>query len=315
MSQRDWFEKDYYKVLGVSDDASKEDIKKAYRKLAQKHHPDANKGDAKAEERFKEVSEAHAILSNDEKRREYDEMRSFVRAGGQRFYGGRPGAGQGNVRVNLGDLFGGGGGAGDGLFDDLFGGMGFGRNVPRKGQDTETQVSLSFEEAVEGTTVTLPQGAKVRIPAAVGDGARIKVAGRGGPGADGGPPGDLYVRVGVEPHPVFSLGKDGSLSVKLPITFAEAALGAKIQVPTLEAPVTVKIPPGTPNGKVMRVRGRGAPKRSGGRGDLLVRVEVQVPSKLSKQESELLERFAEVHRESPRAALEDLISTQSAEAS
>ena len=189
MSQRDWMDKDYYGILGVSKDASKAEIKKAYRKLAQQYHPDANKGDAQAEKRFKEVSEAHAILSNDEKRAEYDQMRQFVEAGGQRFYGFRPGGGGGNVRVNIGDigdLFG--GGAGGGLFDDLFGFRG--PNQPQRGNDLEARAALSFEDAVFGSTVEV-NGTKVRIPPGVKNGARIKAAGRGEPGPNGGPPDNL----------------------------------------------------------------------------------------------------------------------------
>jgi molecular chaperone DnaJ len=307
MAQRDWMEKDYYKTLGVPESASKDEIKKAYRKLAQKYHPDANKGDEKAEERFKEISEAHSILSNDDKRKEYDEMRSLLRAGGHRTYG-VPGGG-GNVRINIGDLFGGGGGSPDDLIGDLFGGGGFGfSRRPQQGQDLETEVQLDFDQAVEGTTIQLPQGTKVRIPPGVANGARIKVASRGGEGTNGGPAGDMYVKVRVAPHPVFSMGPNGALTVKVPLTFTEAALGAKVQVPTLEAPVTVKIPAGTPNGKTLRVRGAGAPKRGGGKGDLLVKVEVQVPSKLSLMEKEALEHFAEVHDENPRAAFEPYLA-------
>jgi molecular chaperone DnaJ len=314
MAQRDWAEKDYYKVLGVSKTASRDEIKKAYRKLAQQHHPDANKGDEQAESRFKEISEAHAILSNDEKRAEYDQIRQFMESGGRRFYN-APGAG-GNVRVNIGDLFGDprGGVAGDSIFEDLLGGFGFRPRGPERGEDLETEVTLTFEDAVNGVTVTLPQGGKVKIPAGVGDGGRIKVGGRGAPGPNGGPRGDLLVRVRVEPHPVFERGKDGNLIVNLPVTFSEAALGAKVEVPTLDGSVTVRVPPGTPYGKTLRVRGRGAPKARGGRGDLLVRVQVQVPSKLTRQERELLERFAEIHKASPREQLEDHVR-ESAKAS
>lgn len=302
MAQRDWVDKDYYEILGVSKDASKEQIKKAYRKLAQRYHPDANKGNPQAETRFKEISEAHSILSNDEKRKEYDEMRRLVEAGGQRFYGFRPGGGGGNVRVNIGDmgdLFG-----DEGLFDDLFGGFGFRSRAPRKGEDRETEVRLSFEQAVNGTTVDLPRAGKVRIPPSVGDGARIRVPGRGGPAPSGGQPGDLYVRVNVDPHPIFARGQHGDLMVTVPVTIAEAALGANVDVPTLDGAVTVKIPPGTPSGKILRVRGRGAPKPRGGRGDLLAKVEVQIPQKLSKKERELLEEFAALHRSSPRERLD-----------
>ena len=307
MAQRDWAEKDYYKILGVSKTASKDEIKKAYRKLAQKHHPDANKGDSSAEARFKEISEAHAILSNDEKRAEYDQIRQFMDSGGRRFYN-APGGG-GNVRVNIGDLFGGGGGAD--IFEDLLGGSGFGFRPrgPQRGEDLETEISLSFEDAVNGVTVSLPQGGKAKIPPGVGDGARIKVAGRGAPGPNGGPKGDLFVRVRVEAHPVFGRGKNGDLIVDLPVTFTEAVLGARIEVPTLDGSVTVKIPAGTPNGKTLRVRGRGGPKPGGGHGDLLVKVQVHVPQKLTRQEKELLEKFADVHKASPREALEQQLKS------
>lgn len=310
MAQRDWADKDYYKVLGVSKTASKDEIKKAYRKLAQKHHPDANKGDNAAEARFKEISEAHAILSNDEKRAEYDQIRQFMDSGGRRFYN-APGGG-GNVRVNIGDLFGGGGGA-ETIFEDLLGGGGFGFRPrgPQRGEDLETEITLTFEDAVNGVTVSLPEGGKAKIPPGVGDASRIKVAGRGAPGPNGGPKGDLFVRVRVEPHPVFGRGKNGDLVVDLPVTFTEAALGARIDVPTLDGAVTVKIPAGTPNGKTLRVRGRGGPRPGGGHGDLLVRVQVQVPQKLTRQEKDLLEKFAAIHKASPREGLDDQLKSAS----
>ena len=312
MSQREWAEKDYYKVLGVSKDASKDEIKRAYRKLAQKNHPDANKGDARAESRFKEISEAYAILSNDEKRRQYDEMRRLVQAGGERIYGFGPDQG-GGVRVNigdLGDLFG--GGTRGGLFDDLFGGFGFGGAEARKGRDVETDVRLSFEDALSGATVSLPQGGKVRVPAGVGDGARIKVTGRGEPSPGGGPPGDLFVRVHVDDHPLFERRKGGDLTITVPVTFAEAALGAQIEVPTLDGSVTVKVPAGTRTGKTLRVKGRGAPRPRGGPGDLLVKIEVEVPQKLSRRQRQLLEEFQETDKASPRSHLEGYIDREAA---
>lgn len=309
MAQRDWAEKDYYKILGVAENASKADIKKAYRKLAQRYHPDANKGDAAAEARFKEISEAHATLSNDEKRKEYDQMRALLAAGGDRIFGFRPGGGGGNVRVNIGDLFGDAAG-GAGLFEDLFGFRG-----AIKGQDLETRAALSFDDALYGTTVEI-NGAKVRIPPGVRDGARIKVTGKGGPGPQGGTPGDLYVVVSVPKHPVFEQGTNGDLRVRVPVTFTEAALGAKVDVPTLDGHVTVKVPPGTQHGKTMRVRERGAPRPRGGQGDLLVTIEVKVPQKLSKKERDLLEQFAAIHKGSPRSDLDGAVSaTSRAEAS
>jgi molecular chaperone DnaJ len=309
MSQREWADKDYYKVLGVSKDATKEQIKKAYRKLAQKYHPDANKGDSSAEARFKEISEAHSILSNDTKRREYDQMRSLIEAGGHRWYGYSPGDGGGNVRVDIGDL---GDLGGAGLFDDL---LGFGFRGAARGEDMETQVELDFEQAMTGTTVSLSQGGRVRIPPGIGDGGRVRVPGKGGPGRRGAPAGDMYVRVKVRPHPIFERGPEGQLMVRVPVSITEAALGTKVEVPTLDGSVTVKIPAGTPNGKTLRVRGRGAPRAKGGKGDLLVKVEVEVPQKLSKQERELLEKFADVHKASPRAHLENYLDSERAKAS
>ena len=306
MAQRDWVEKDYYKILGVTKDASKEEIKKAYRKLAQKYHPDTS-SDADSEARFKEVSEAHSILSNDEKRREYDQVRQLFEAGGERVYGFTPGRG-GGVRINIGDLFGEGDGAGS-VLEDLFG---FGPRGPRKGADVETMATLSFEDAVAGTTVSLADSSKVRIPPGVRDGQRIKVAGKGRPAPAGGPPGDLFVEVSVRPHPVFELGKNGTLTVRVPITYPEAALGAKVEVPTLGAPVTVKVPAGTPHGKTLRVKGKGAPKRGGGNGDLLVKLGVAVPQKLSRKEKEALQAYVAVHDEDPRRALEPYMKRKAA---
>ncbi|HYI44548.1 MAG TPA: DnaJ C-terminal domain-containing protein [Actinomycetota bacterium] len=306
MAQRDWFEKDYYKVLGLSKNATKDEIKKAYRKLAQQYHPDANKEDASAETKFKEITEAHSILSNDEKRKEYDEFRRYADAGvGGGAYGFRPGGGgRGNVRVNIGDLQDILGDQG-GVFEDLLGGFGFrDSRRPRRGDDLETEVRLSFEDSINGTTVTLPQGTKAKVPPGVGDGARIKVAGRGAASDNGGPSGDLYVRVRVEPHPIFGRSATGDLTVKVPVTIAEAALGTKVEVPTLDGSVTVKVPGGSQHGKKLRVRGRGGPAANGGRKDLLVTVEVHVPTKLSKKEKQQLEQFAEIHKDSPRADLE-----------
>jgi molecular chaperone DnaJ len=307
MAQRDWLEKDYYRILGVKEDASKDEIKRAYRKLAQKYHPDANKDDAGAEQRFKEISEAHSVLSNDSKRKEYDEIRRYARTGGGPGIGfGRPGRG-GRVNVgDIGDLFG-------GLFgdqvpvDDIFG-----FRVRRKGQDVETEAHLTFEDAVNGTTFDLADGTRVRVPAGVNDGARIKVAGKGGPGPEGGEPGDLYVRVHVEPHPFFSLGSNGDLVVDFPVTITEAALGAKVEVPTLEGNVMVKVPAGTRSGKTLRVKGRGGPRAKGGHGDLLVKVRVEVPQKLSKKERELLEEFAALHGTSPREHIESWMKRSAA---
>lgn len=330
MSQKEWIEKDYYAVLGVDKSASAADIKKAYRKLAQKYHPDANQGDPKAEGRFKEVSAAYDVLNDPKTKEEYDRIREMVAAGGFRTGGpGGPGGfggfggfgngpGGGRVRVeNIDDIFGGGGGGFSDLFGDLFGGGaaagGYGGRAMR-GHDLETETTLSFEEALEGTQVDLhlterggtPRTIKARIPAGVNNGARIKLSGKGAPGPNGGPPGDLYVKVKVRPHKFFGR-KNKDLTLSLPVTFAEAALGAHIDVPTLNGgPVKLKIPAGTSSGRTFRVRGKGVPTGKD-KGDLLVTVQVAVPEKLNREAKNLIERLAELDDRSPRAALEDLI--------
>ncbi|WP_371653565.1 MULTISPECIES: molecular chaperone DnaJ [unclassified Streptomyces] len=377
MSTKDFVEKDYYKVLGVPKDATEAEIKKAYRKLAREFHPDANKGDVKAEERFKEISEANDILGDPKKRKEYDEARALFGNGGFRA---GPGAGGGSFNFDLGDLFGGaqggaagggGGGFGGGLgdvFGGLFnrGGAGTGtRTQPRRGQDLESEVTLSFTEAVDGATVPIRLSSQapckacsgtgdkngtprvcptcvgtgqvsrgtgggfsltdpcvdckgrgliaqdpcdvckgsgrakssrtmqVRIPAGVFDGQRIRLRGKGAAGERGGPAGDLYVVVHVDGHPVFGR-KDDNLTVSVPVTFVEAALGGEVKVPTLGGPpVTLKLPAGTPNGRTMRARGKGAVRKDGSRGDLLVTVEVVVPKDLDDKARDALEAYRE----------------------
>ncbi|MCX3060946.1 molecular chaperone DnaJ [Streptomyces beihaiensis] len=376
MSTKDFIEKDYYKVLGVPKDATDAEIKKAYRKLARENHPDANKGNPKAEERFKEISEANDILGDPKKRKEYDEARALFGNGG--FRPGPGGAGGGSFNFDLGDLFGGGaGGAGGGQggfgggggIGDVFGGLfnrggGAGtRTQPRRGQDIESEVTLSFTEAVDGATVPLRMSSQapckacsgtgdkngtprvcptcvgtgqvsrgggggfsltdpcvdckgrgliaetpcdtckgsgrakssrtmqVRIPAGVSDGQRIRLRGKGTPGERGGPAGDLYVVVHVDAHPVFGR-KGDNLTVTVPVTFAEASLGGEIKVPTLGGPpVTLKLPAGTPNGRTMRARGKGATRKDGTRGDLLVTVEVAVPKNLTDEARSALESY------------------------
>lgn len=372
MNNREYLEKDFYKVLGVPKDASAADIKKAYRKLAQKLHPDANPGDKTAEERFKEVGRAYGVLSDPKKRAEYDEARRLLGAGA--FGGGFPGGGfpggfPGGTRVRVEDL----GGLGD-LFGNLFGG-GRGQTAARRGRDVESEVTLGFEEAVRGATIPLQlrgpapchtchgSGAKpgtlprpcptcngrgtvtrdqglfglsspcptcqgrgsviddpcptckgrgseirtrelrVRIPVGVSDGATIRLKSQGEPGQAGAPAGDLIVKVHVSPHPLF--GRSGQdLTITVPVTFAEAALGTELKVPTLDGPITLKVPPGTQNGRTFRVRSRGVP--GAGRkhaGDLLVSLEVAVPEKLSRKERELLREFASLSEISPRTHL------------
>jgi len=371
--RREWFDKDYYQVLGVAKNASQTEIKKAYRKLAQKHHPDANAGDKSAEERFKDISAAYDVVGDEERRKQYDQVRDMAASGfgaGGFPGGGRPGPG-GRVRfedVGFGDV----GDLGD-LFSVFTGGRGRGQRPPARGADLETEVRVSFDDAMRGTTVpvriqgpapgptcggsgaepgttpvTCPQcgglgsvsvnqglfqmsqtcprcrGAgrivehpcptcrgsgsvrttrnfQVKVPAGVKDGARIRLSGRGEAGPPGGAAGDLYVVVHVSSHKLF--GRKGSdLTLTLPITFAEAALGANVEVPTLNGPVTLKIPSGTQPGRTFRVRGKGAPKK-GGQGDLLVTVNVEVPQRLSRDEKHLLKQLNEMDRESPRKRL------------
>jgi molecular chaperone DnaJ len=369
LSTKDFLEKDYYKTLGVAKGASADEIKKSYRKLARKYHPDANEGDAKAEERFKEISEAYNVLSDEKRRKEYDEARTLF-GGGPRM----PGSSgtTGGYNFDLGDLFGNTTGAAGSRLGDLLGGV-FGRGGggttttqqarPRRGADVETETSLSFSDAIEGATVSLRltgegpckscmgTGAKAgtvprvcptcegtgqgsrnlgsfafsepcktchgrglvvddpcptcsgsgramstrtiqaRIPAGVADGQRIKLAGKGVSGERGGPNGDLYVRVHVDKHPVFGRSAH-NLTLTVPVTIAEAALGAEIKVPTLHGmPVSLRIPAGTPSGRTFRVRGKGVRRKDGTVGDLLVTVNVQVPTELNAKAKAGLEAF------------------------
>ena len=380
MSTKDWLEKDYYKILGVSKGATADEIKKAFRKIARDNHPDQNPGDKAAETRFKEASEANSILSDVDKRKEYDEARSLF-GGGFRFNKpGQPGG------AGFEDLFrnaapsGQAGGFGD-LFGGLFSGGGATRRAtqrgPRRGADIEGDVTITFEQAVEGATVTMRTvsdqpcascrgtGAKagtlprvcptcegsgmqsskaggvfqlsepcvdclgrglivdepcpdcegsgrgrsaktmqVRIPAGVADGQRIRIKGKGAAGENGGASGDLYVTVKVTPHKLF--GRSGSnLTLDVPVTFTEASLGAEISIPTLAGTkVKLRIPPSTPNGRTMRVRGKGARKSDGSMGDLLVTIDVQVPDDLSDEAKAALQEYAEkAHQTNPRDAL------------
>jgi molecular chaperone DnaJ len=297
--RKEWLDTDYYAVLGVEKDASAKQIKQAYRKLAQQYHPDTNAGDPGAEGRFKQVNEAYEVLGDAEARKEYDHVRDMG------YFVGGPGGDQQYVRVD--DLFGGGGGS---PFD-LFGGIGdlFGRSGahrPRAGQDLSSEIGLTFHEGIAGTTRTLNlngRAVKVKIPKGVANGARIKLKGKGGSGRDGGPPGDLYVTVRVAAHPVF--GRNGKhLTITVPITFPEAALGAEIRVPTLAGTVRLRIPAGTPSGKTFRVRGHGVEAADGSKGDLLVTVEVVVPTGLTDEQKTVLERYRdEQPGENPRAHL------------
>lgn len=294
--RQEWLQKDYYRVLGVSPEAPQDEITKAYRSLARQLHPDRNPDDARAEERFKEVSAAYDVIGDADKRGQYDEIRRLA-AGGNPFIAPGPGgshsfqfSGADGIGDLLANLFGGNAGP--------FGGAP-GANRPQRGADHQTQISLSFSEAVNGVTseVTLGERSerrktKVRIPAGVADGQRIRLRGKGGPGAAGGPAGDLYVIVRVGDDPLF--GRDGDhLTLTVPVSFSEAALGARIAVPTFEGePVTLRLPAGTRSGRTLRVRGRGV-KTERGSGDLLVTVEVVVSRKLNAAQRRALESFDE----------------------
>jgi len=306
-------EKDFYAALGVPKDADDATIKKAYRKLARKYHPDQNQGDESAESKFKEIGEAYAVLSDAKEREQYDAVRAMA-GGGARFSAGPGGAGgAGGFEDVFGGMFGGAGapggsrvrfstgGQGAAGFEDILGSMfgggqqfGGGGPRPRAGADVAAATTLPFRQAVEGSTVTFTvdgRNVTTRIPPGVRDGQKIRLRGKGRPGMAGGPDGDLVVTVHVTPHPVFAL--DGNnLRVTVPVTFAEAALGATISVPTLDgSTVKVKVPAGTPSGRTLRVKGRGV-KTARATGDLLVTVQVVVPQKLSKAAREAVETFA-----------------------
>ncbi|MEY3736532.1 MAG: hypothetical protein RLZZ251_248 [Actinomycetota bacterium] len=293
MAAKDLYEKDYYAILGVDKKADGATIKKKYRQLARELHPDKTKGDKKLEDRFKEVSEAYDILSDDKKRAEYDQAREMFQSGafrqsGQQFSG------------DFSDLFGN-GATGD-IFSQLFGG----RRTPRKGADIQSEITISFRDSIFGKEVDLklagqgnsPQTMTVRIPAGINDGGKIRVKGRGAPGEAG--PGDLYVLVHVVTHPIFTR-KGENIHVTIPVTFTEAALGADISLPTLEGDeVKVRLAAGTQNGKTLRVKGRGV-KKGVNAGDLMVTIEVQVPQRLDGKAKRALEEFdAATKNEDPR---------------
>ena len=378
MVQREWVEKDFYKVLGVSSDADDAEIKRVAKKLLAENHPDRNPNNPAAEERYKEVGEARDVLTDSAKRKEYDE----VRAMGPSAMGGR--GGPGGFTFNVDDM-GGAGGLGD-LFGSMFGRGGQGRGRPggasgvgpRRGTDITAQLTVDFKDAVHGITTTLylttdaqcatcngtgakpgtspvmcsacggrgavddnqgmfsfsspcrvcgGQGSRIedpcptcrgsgveqrqrevktRIPAGVKDGSRIRLKGKGAPGERGGASGDLYVIVHVSPHPVFAR-KGDNLSVTVPVTFAEAALGGQAVVPTPGGgTVTLKIPAGTANGRTFRVRGKGVVRKDGTKGDLLASVEVLVPTVLTDEAREALQQYVDASaQDDPRAALLD----------
>lgn len=274
MAAKDLYEKDYYAILGVDKKADGATIKKKYRQLARELHPDKTKGDKKLEDRFKEVSEAYDILSDDKKRAEYDQAREMFKSGAF-----RQGANQ--FSGDFSDLFNGGGD----IFSQIFGG----RRGPRKGADVQASITISFRDSIFGKEVDIKPNLTVRIPAGISDGGKVRVKGRGEPGEAG--PGDLYVIVNVVPHPVFSR-KGENIHLTVPVTFTEAALGADIPVPTLEGDeVKLRIAPGTANGKTFRVKGRGV-KKGVNAGDLMVSIEVQVPQRVDGSAKKALEDFA-----------------------
>jgi len=290
MAAKDLYEKDLYTILGVKKSDSDDVIKKQYRKLSKELHPDATKGDKKLEERFKEVSEAYEVLSDPKKRAEYNEMRDLYKTGGMR---GGPMGGGGFQGGGFQDIFGGGGDPQD-IFSTLFGG---GRRGPSKGADLQTEATISFRDSIFGSEINLRlerETITTRVPAGVKDGSKIKLKGRGAPGQAG--PGDLFVIIHVTKHPVFTRDEDNLLMV-LPVTFAEAALGADIAVPTLDGEeVKVRLAPGTSNGKVLRVKGRGI-TRNHHTGDLLITIDVVVPQRVDGKAKKALEDFAAVMKD------------------
>jgi molecular chaperone DnaJ len=359
--------KDLYDTLGVPRTASADEIRKAYRKLARVHHPDANAGDATAEERFKEISHAHDVLSDPDKRREYDER---LRFGGRSPNGGPAGAG--GADAGFGDFA--------DLFSSIFRGAGRGGRGPRepaarRGADVEVEVNLSFDQAMRGAQVpvsveapvacadcggsgakpgtsprlcpeckgrgvrgrdggsfaftepcprcggngtviddpcptcggsgntTTRRQIKVRIPAGVRDGTRIRLKGKGQAGRDGGPAGDLHVVTRVSPSRLYTRRGD-DLVVNVPVTFAEAALGAQVEVPTLDGRVKLTVPAGSADGRSLRIPGKGAPRLKGeGRGDLIATLRLDVPRELSDKQRRALEKYAELDARDPRETL------------
>ena len=295
--------KDYYKILGLARGASDDEIKKAYRKLARKYHPDVSK-EANAKERFQEVGEAYETLRDKEKRAAYDSLGSGFRPG-QDFrpppdWFDRFGAGRAeDLRdVDLSDLF-----ESMGIFGRAAGRRGgFGRNVPIPGEDYEVTVRIGLEEAYRGTERAFQLNGhelRARIPRGATDGQRLRLRGKGGPGANGGPPGDLYLQIALEPHPLYrASGHD--LEIEVPLAPWEAALGAQVDVPTLEGRVSMKVPQGSKGGQKLRLAGKGLPRPGGGAGDLYAVLNIVVPATLTERERKLFEELREASRFDPR---------------
>jgi DnaJ-class molecular chaperone len=302
---------DLYQILGVARDANEDVIRKAYRKLARRHHPDVNPNDKSAEEKFKQISHAYSVLSDAEKRRAYDEFGEIALEGGF-----DPEAAR-RAREAFGARFGGGGGPRgsgdeegfafeglDGLFSDLFARRGGGRGARGRGADVEAELELEFIDAARGGEQRLtlarpqpdgslrPETVTIRIPPGVADGGRIRIPGKGGPGVGGGPSGDLHARIRVRPHRFFRRD-ERDLLVDVEVSVREATLGAKVDVPTLDGRVTLTIPPGTDSGTKLRVRGKGIPSPAGGpSGDLYAIVQIRVPRGVGPREREILDELA-----------------------
>lgn len=297
--------KDYYEILGVKKTASEDEIKKAYRGLAKKWHPDKHKGDKDAENKFKEISEAYAVLSDKEKREQYDRLgrEAFGPGGANPFAGfdfsqfmgggarGRKGGGKRGAggSMDFTDIFG-----------DLFGG-GF-QSGPSRGSDVQAETTIDLRDAIQGSTLDLRVGnerVKVRIPEGIADGQTLRVRGKGALGENGGPAGDLHLVVRVRPHPLFDRRGD-DIHIELPITVGEAIRGAEIEAPTVHGPVRMRIPPGTQAGKTLRLTGKGVNKKSGGAGDQYCRIQIVVPTSAP---SEALDAIETSYLENPRTNL------------
>ncbi|MGH9338260.1 MAG: DnaJ C-terminal domain-containing protein [Acidobacteriota bacterium] len=311
--------KDYYEALGVQRTASQDEIRKAYRRLARKYHPDVNPGNKEAEDRFKEIQEANAVLSDPERRRQYDRLGQNWRSGADF----TPPPGWEGAHVEFGDLgdlrdiFGGGSGGMGGFsdfFESLFGGTRktarAGRGPSRPGQDSEAEISLTLEEAHRGTrrVLTLSSSSRtnridVNIPAGVRGGSIVRVPGKGEPGRGGGASGDLLLRVKILPHPQFQIVDNDDVLIELPVAPWETALGTKVKVPTLDGSVELNIPAGSQGGQRFRLKERGLKRRRDGRGDQYVKLKIVNPPSLSDQEKELFTKLRAHSKFNPRETL------------